>query len=324
VSPGVFGGDYWTEASYNPAVVEELIDITDIAAGYNQTLVKKSDGTIRSVGMNYRGELGDGQALLMAPFATESFVESLVTGAMMQMDTFAGNTGFLKTDGTIWICGANSQNQVGTGGTSLYIDVPTLAVQGIGNASGYTVAFDLSGGVRTGGGALLQIVDEGQAAMAPEVMKTGTLFDSWDPPLTDIREDLTIKAFWRHELTIETDGRGSVVKTPDSPSYTDGTSVTLTAVPVDGWGFAEWTWGYDRVNPLVVQIPVSRPITAYFIRIGDVNWDNVINLADALAALQVVTGDTNTLAHPGAAVKSSGKIGIADAVYILQKTAELR
>lgn len=259
VSPGVFGGDYSTEASYNPAVIEELIDIIDIAAGYNQTMVKKSDGTIMSVGMNYRGELGDGQALLVAPFATELFVEPLITGATMQIDTFAGNTGFLKTDGTIWICGANSQNQVGTGGTSLYIDVPTLA--------GY--------------------------------------------------------ALERHELALETFGEGTVERTPDLPFYTEGTSVTLTALPGDGWGFAEWTPGYDRTNPLVFQIPASQPITAYFIRIGDVNWDDVINLADALAVLQIIAGDTNTFAHPGA-VKSSSKIGIADAVYILQKTAELR
>lgn len=117
-------GEYANSRKYDPAQVPGLADIADIQAGGDHTTIKKNDGTIWSVGMNMRGEFGDGNCLFFIPYGTEEFRQALVAGPYLQMETFVNNTGFLKTDGTLWTCGANSMGQLGNGSTSLYVDIP--------------------------------------------------------------------------------------------------------------------------------------------------------------------------------------------------------
>ncbi|MDM8554218.1 choice-of-anchor D domain-containing protein [Desulfococcaceae bacterium HSG7] len=62
---------------------------------------------------------------------------------------------------------------------------------------------------------------------------------------------------------------------------------------------------------------------------GDLNGDNVVNLADAIIALQVITGYTPTqlrtdYAISGTDVNGDDKVGMEELIYILQKEAELR
>ncbi len=118
--------DYWAKKSYYRAQIQGLSGIRDINAGYGHTMVQKSDGSVWSVGMNFRGEAADGQYLGGdIPYTNPNFRQALVTGALMQIESFAFNTAFLKTDGSVWTCGANSVGQVGNGTTSLYVDVPS-------------------------------------------------------------------------------------------------------------------------------------------------------------------------------------------------------
>ena len=59
---------------------------------------------------------------------------------------------------------------------------------------------------------------------------------------------------------------------------------------------------------------------------GDINNDKVVNLADAILGLQIVSGrstSAKTIAR-GADVNGDGKIGMAEVIYILQKVAEVR
>lgn len=322
VSPGVYEGEYIDDTSYTPAKVPNLEGITDIDAGTGHTMIIKGDNTIWSVGMNYRGQFGDGNVLLYIPQGTEEFRQALISGPLLQLETFGQNTAFLKTDGSLWTCGANSTGQVGNGTTSLYVDVPTMVVQGLNSVSGYSVSFDLAGGVRTGGGSLLQIIERGQAATAPTTTKTGAVFNGWNKSLTDIVENQTITAQWLYGLNVSIFGEGSVRKTPDLEHYLGGTSVTLTAVPSPGWGFAGWS--NEFVNPIVIEIPPAETITAFFLRIGDLDWNNVVNLADAVTVLRILTGLPVEEPVLGAGTQSDGKISPADAIYILQTVAEIR
>ena len=57
---------------------------------------------------------------------------------------------------------------------------------------------------------------------------------------------------------------------------------------------------------------------------GDVNGDGVIDLADLVLSLQLVTGMTASDVHRGADVNRDGQIGLAEAMYILGKAAGLR
>jgi hypothetical protein len=60
-----------------------------------------------------------------------------------------------------------------------------------------TVTFDLAGGTRTGGGQLTQTVANGGSAIAPEVSRSGFIFDGWDRAFTNVTANITVTALWR-------------------------------------------------------------------------------------------------------------------------------
>ncbi|MBI9075559.1 MAG: hypothetical protein JEZ02_09130 [Desulfatibacillum sp.] len=118
--------EYLNKTSYGPAQIPDISNIADINAGRDHTMIQKSDGSVWSVGLNHRGQFGDGNCLWAnIPYASAEWQQALITGSLMQLETFEYNTAFLKTDGSVWMCGANSVGQVGTGSTSSYVDVPT-------------------------------------------------------------------------------------------------------------------------------------------------------------------------------------------------------
>ena len=57
---------------------------------------------------------------------------------------------------------------------------------------------------------------------------------------------------------------------------------------------------------------------------GDVNNDQAVTLADAILALQILSGMTPAPVNPAAGVNSSGRIGLTEALFALQKVALLR
>ena len=56
---------------------------------------------------------------------------------------------------------------------------------------------------------------------------------------------------------------------------------------------------------------------------GDLNANGTVTLADAILALQVISGKSPAL-HKAADVNGDGKIGLPEIIYILQKAAGLR
>jgi len=77
----------------------------------------------------------------------------------------------------------------------------------------YTVTFNLGGGTRTGGGALTQIVTEGDAAEAPTVTRSGYTFIRWDKAFDNVSSALTVTAIWSYN-----GGGGGGSYTPDIPA----------------------------------------------------------------------------------------------------------
>jgi uncharacterized repeat protein (TIGR02543 family) len=71
-------------------------------------------------------------------------------------------------------------------------------------------------------------------------------------------------------------GEGSVTRNPPGTAYPYGTSVELTAVPEDGWGFSEWTGDVTSpFNPESLYVDGSKAYTAHFIRWYTLKVDTV-------------------------------------------------
>lgn len=74
-----------------------------ISAGFNHTLFLKTDGTVWAVGLNDRGEIGDGTTTnRTSPVQVSSLTQVIAVSACN--DTSLA----LKTDGTVWAWGADS------------------------------------------------------------------------------------------------------------------------------------------------------------------------------------------------------------------------
>ena len=68
-----------------------------------------------------------------------------------------------------------------------------------------------------------------------------------------------------YPVNVSVVGDGSVAKSPDQPTYTAGSSVTLTATPDAGESFVGWTGDVTSTNPsVVVTVNAAVNVTATF------------------------------------------------------------
>ncbi|HRV02301.1 MAG TPA: hypothetical protein P5539_11470 [Mesotoga sp.] len=68
-----------------------------------------------------------------------------------------------------------------------------------------------------------------------------------------------------YELVVSTEGNGSVVVAPEETIYEEGTEVSLTAEPAEGWLFEQWTGdatGSD--TEIIITMDSNKSITASF------------------------------------------------------------
>jgi hypothetical protein len=69
-------------------------------------------------------------------------------------------------------------------------------------------------------------------------------------------------------LTTDVVGDGSVLRSPDQPSYAVGAVVQLTAQPAPGWVFSHWTGALSgSTNPTSITMDVSHSVVAVFIAV---------------------------------------------------------
>ena len=89
---------------------------------------------------------------------------------------------------------------------------------------------------------------------------------------------------------IITSPNGSVIRTPDKPTYTHGETVTLTATADSGFVFDVWTGNAQgSENPITITMDSNKTISADFIK--EVIYIDGPGMLDQEGATYVLTGD---------------------------------
>ncbi|MFC6937028.1 S8 family serine peptidase [Actinomadura yumaensis] len=106
----------WGNGTSVASKVSGLSDIKSLAAGFNHSLAVKSDGTVWAWGLNQNGQLGDGTTTARsAPVQVSG-----LSGVSTRPDAVAAGVTHslaVKTDGSVWAWGGNSNGQLGDGTT---------------------------------------------------------------------------------------------------------------------------------------------------------------------------------------------------------------
>jgi hypothetical protein len=108
-----------------------------------------------------------------------------------------------------------------------------------------------------------------------------------------------------YSLSVKTSGLGTVSRSPSGTRFSEGTMVTLTAVPQQGWEFSGWSGDgiSGNQNPLIIVMDADKAVTALFKRItedgnlvfngdfssGEDNW--TLNVWSGSATGSVINGE---------------------------------
>lgn len=99
----------------SPVQVPGLTDIIAIASIHNHCLYLKDDGTVYAAGLNNYGQLGNND---QTNTGTGSVTQVTNLTGVVAIAAGASHSVFLKGDGTVWVCGSNSDGQLGDGGVT--------------------------------------------------------------------------------------------------------------------------------------------------------------------------------------------------------------
>jgi uncharacterized repeat protein (TIGR02543 family) len=101
---------------------------------------------------------------------------------------------------------------------------------------------------------------------------SGSATGSTNPLTVTMSASKTITATFvptnQYTLAITTVGNGTVTKSPDQLSYTNNTSVSMTAVPAAGYRFSAWSGSSTgSTNPRSITMNGNKAVTATFVQL---------------------------------------------------------
>ena len=161
---------------------------------------------------------------------------------------------------------------------------------------------------------------DGSSVTLTVTAEEGYYFSNWSGDLTgdtnpvDLVMDApkTVTAVFepQYELTIVKDGEGDV--TPESgTTYDPGTVVQVTATPLSGWRFDEWSGGvYEEDGEWVVYMGSDKTITAHFVEQFELTLN--VNGGD---------GGEGTMIEGEGVVLESGTTRVLDALDVVELVA---
>src|SRR5690625_2172372 len=123
----------------------------------------------------------------------------------------------------------------------------------------------------------LESYEEGTSVTLTATETTGWIFTGWsgdasgttNPLTVTVNEDMSIIAEFEPEpepepetftVTTGTSGEGTVSRDPDLESYEEGSEVTLTASPAEGWVFTGWS-GDESGSDLTLTVTVTGDLS---------------------------------------------------------------
>ncbi len=93
-----------------PTIIALLTDVKQISAGYNHSVFLLNDGSVYSTGLNSSGQLGLGDTVDRKIPVLISALEGVT---IVKISATGYNTRFLADDGSLYVCGLNSNGQLG-------------------------------------------------------------------------------------------------------------------------------------------------------------------------------------------------------------------
>ncbi|MGN0236065.1 MAG: C10 family peptidase [Paludibacteraceae bacterium] len=119
--------------------------------------------------------------------------------------------------------------------------------------------------------------EAGTTVTLTAVPEEGWHFKQWEDGTTNatrtikMTEDMTVTATFEEDtpeptyytLTVNKEGQGTVTVTPQQDQYEAGTTVTLTAVPEEGWHFKQWEDGTTNATR-TIKMTEDMTVTATF------------------------------------------------------------
>ncbi|HYF96333.1 MAG TPA: hypothetical protein VD969_29350 [Symbiobacteriaceae bacterium] len=149
---GLLGDGTTVELAATPVQVTGLSEVTAVATGASHTIALRSDGTVWAWGYNTDGQFGNGSTS-GSPVRTPAQVPGLTK--VTAIAAGYSHSLALRSDGTVWTWGGNSQGQLGDGSTDSRTSAARVAglrdVVQIGAGQSFSVAVRRDGSVWTWG-----------------------------------------------------------------------------------------------------------------------------------------------------------------------------
>jgi hypothetical protein len=157
----------------------------------------------------------------------------------------------------------------------------------------YTITLTAGEGgtVSTTGGEF----EAGQTVSVTATPQGEYLFKDWSDGNTNATRTITVSSNTtltanfekrKYPLTVNIEGEGEVleeiVNAGRSTDYDSGTTLKLTAVPIEGWEFVGWSGDItSNVNPVQLNISSSKSVTATFVKLM-ISSLRIVNPIDTL------------------------------------------
>ncbi len=222
---------------------------------------------------------------LTATFSHEEYVLTKNTIGQGSINAFPDQATYHFGDSVIvtavpdtgWVFDSWSDGLSGSDNPDTLVIAGDTAVTATFTAIAYTLTLNT-----VGDGSVEKAPDQatyvfGDTVVVTAVPDPGWVFDSWsdglsgseNPDTLVMGSDTTVTATFtpsEYVITINVNGNGSVVKTPDAPTYAYGDTVIVTAEPDIGWSFDSWSDGLSGSNnPDTIIVASDTTITATFL-----------------------------------------------------------
>ena len=151
--------------------------------------------------------------------------------------------------------------------TAVFAEIPTPT---------YTLTVNIEGQGTTDPAEGTHTYDEGTDVTITATPADGWEFVEWTGAATGtdleitvtMDDDKTVNAVFVEEtiptptytLTVDTDGEGVVTVSPEGTEFEEGTTVTLTAIPTEGWTFVRWEGGASGTS-VSTSVTMENDIT---------------------------------------------------------------